>query len=160
MNIELFNKAVQHDEITSLVERSSNYEGLHVDMRNDEQRRFVKGMARDGKRMLKTLDRTRIDLIKAFTNDVNAEFRPIAEKVKGAINPFTALIDADNAKLKADRLAKKKLVDDVQRKAAEREVLGKVKRGLMQVDGMDEQRAVALTLAIKNGEVPALVIKF
>ena len=110
-NIVIFKGITTNEVLTELEAESKKYEGLHVDMDNKEERKFVKDKASLVSGMLKKLDRARIDESKEYKIKVEKEAGDIKERLEIINLPFTALIDAHKAE-RAAILAEEKEVRD------------------------------------------------
>ena len=95
--ITIFKGITTNEVLTELEAESKKYEGLHVDMDNKEERKFVKDKASLVSGMLKKLDRARIDESKEYKIKVEKEALDIKERLEIINLPFTALIDAHKA---------------------------------------------------------------
>jgi hypothetical protein len=105
--ITIFNELTTDDHLTSLEQESKKYTGLYVDMENKPERKYVKEQAELINKLLKKLDRARIDLSKEFRTNVESEFNEIKQRLESANLPFTALIDEHKEK-RSKELAEKK----------------------------------------------------
>jgi len=97
MNIELFKAVTTEDYLVELEKNALTYEGLHVDMYDPEARKFVKEQASIATAMLKKVDRTRIDITRAFKVKVDKEAESITSRLTAVNKPFTLLIDEHKA---------------------------------------------------------------
>jgi hypothetical protein len=124
MNITVFKEVTTEGVIKAFEDDAVLYEDLYVDMKEAEQRKFVKdnGQAITGLR--KSLNTSRIALTKKAKLDIDKEFKSIDDRLAKANEPFTLLIDAHNAERKIeldnekDRL---KLIDDLAQKEVDHE---------------------------------------
>ena len=107
--VTLFMDVTTEDILIELEKASEKYTGLHVDMENKEERKFVKDKAYDIQQLLAKLNRSRIDKSKAFKAEVEKEALNIKERLEIANLPFTLLIDAHKAE-RAQILAGEKAV--------------------------------------------------
>ena len=107
--VTLFMDVTTEDILIELEKASEKYTGLHVDMENKEERKFVKDKAYDIQQLLAKLNRSRIDKSKAFKVEVEKEALNIKERLEIANLPFTLLIDAHKAE-RAQILADEKAV--------------------------------------------------
>jgi hypothetical protein len=110
-NIVIFKEITTDEILLELEAESKKYDGLHVDMNNKDERKFVKDKASLVSGMLKKLDRKRIDESKEYKVKVEKEALDIKERLEIINLPFTALIDAHKAE-RAEILAEEKAVQD------------------------------------------------
>ena len=108
-SITIFKEITTNEVLLELEAESQKYEGLHVDMDNKEERKFVKDKASLVSGMLKKLDRARIDESKEYKIKVEKEAGDIKERLEIINLPFTALIDAHKAE-RAAILAEEKAI--------------------------------------------------
>lgn len=118
MNVKLFESITTEESLLLIEAESEKWQGLHVDMDEAEQRKFVKDKAIDIKAILKRLDRSRIDLVRNYKLEVENEAEAIRLRLEAANLPFTALIDEwqagrdkINKEKKAREDAKQLLID-------------------------------------------------
>lgn len=107
-NIVIFEKITTNEVLLGLESESKKYEGLHVDMNNKDERKFVKDKASLVSGMLKKLERARIDESKEYKLKVEVEAADIKERLEIINLPFAALIDdhkAERAKILAEEKA-------------------------------------------------------
>jgi hypothetical protein len=107
MQVVLFNDITTEDALASLEAEAEKYTGLHVEMENSEERKFVKGKASLIAGILKKLDRARIDKSKEYKLAVEEEAAKIKSRLLGANKPFQDLID-DYKALRAKQLEEEK----------------------------------------------------
>ena len=100
MNIILFNSITTNEQLDALKLESEKYTGLYVDMEDSKQRKYVKDKADHINQLLKKVDRKRIDSVKEFKLNVEAEAADIKERLEIANLPFTLLIDEHKAERK------------------------------------------------------------
>lgn len=112
MSIVLFKEITTEDALLKLEKESENYTGLYVDMDNAPERKYVKDKASDINKLLKALDRSRIDKSKEYKSRVEAEAAIIKQRLEDANRPFSMLIDA-HKKIRADILAEDKRIEDL-----------------------------------------------
>ena len=120
MSVVLFKDVATEDIISSLEEEGKKYTGLYVDMNNAPERKYVKDQAETITKMLKALDRARIDKAKDFKASVEKEAAYIKERLEEANRPFTLLIDAHKAERKKI-LDEQKRIEDEKAMAIEKE---------------------------------------
>ena len=119
--ITIFKGITTNEVLTELEAESKKYEGLHVDMDNKEERKFVKYKASLVSGMIKKLDRARIDESKEYKIKVEKEALDIKERLEIINLPFTALIDAHKAE-RAAILAEEKAVREAKELAIQIEI--------------------------------------
>ena len=110
MNIEIFEPVTTEVALLELEKESKKYEGLHVEMDDAEQRKYVKGKAQTIKDMLKNLKETGIKARKDYANEVSEKEAAIRERLENANKPFTLLIDdynSERARILADEKAER-----------------------------------------------------
>jgi len=90
----LFKEITTEEALTAIEEEASSYEGLHVEMDDPEQRKFVKGKLSQITDITKKIERARIDLATAHKNGLNNEAGAIIKRLEDASKPFTDLTDA------------------------------------------------------------------
>ena len=90
---------------------AASYSGLHVDMDEPEQRKYVKAKAAIINDILKRIERAEIDLPKGYRKLVKDEAAPIKKRLMDANTPFTLLLDEYNKKRKAELDAEKAIKD-------------------------------------------------
>jgi hypothetical protein len=125
MSVVIFKDVTQEDILVELEANGKKYEGLYVDMKNKDERKYVKDQASTIKDMLKKLDRARIDKSKDYKVKVEAEAKSIRERLEEANKPFTLLIDEYNeerAKILAAEKAEKKAKEDALQLLADHEL--------------------------------------
>jgi len=120
-NITIFKEITTNEVLLELEAESKKYEGLHVDMENKEERKFVKDKASLVSGMLKKLDRARIDESKKYKMEVEKEAGDIKERLEIINLPFTALIDAHKAE-RAKILAEEKAIREAKELAVQIEI--------------------------------------
>lgn len=122
--VVIFQEITTDSALFEIEEESKKYTDLYVDMSIPEQRKYVKDKALSINKMLKDLDRSRIDKSKAYKLSIEAEAKLIRDRLEGANKPFTSLIDGYNAE-RAEILAAKKaalqLVEDARQKEDDHE---------------------------------------
>ena len=109
MQVVIFEDLTTEQALVEIETKSSEYDGLYVDMDDKEQRKFVKGKSSLIGDLLKKLERARIDKSKEFKNQVELEAKEIKERLEAANKPFSELIDAHKekrAKILAEEKAK------------------------------------------------------
>ena len=111
MDIVLFSSITTESALTKLEAEGKKYTGLWCDMDDKEQRGYVKSQAVLINKIIKQVDRSRIDQKKAFGLNVEAEAKAITERLQAANLPFTMLIDAHKHE-RAEILAAQKARDD------------------------------------------------
>lgn len=111
MEITIFNDLTTKDQLEALKAEAEKYTGLYVDMEVAEERKYVKDKADFINKLLKKVDRKRIDAAKEFKAKVEAEAASIVEDLKIANLPFTLLIDEHKA-ARAKILAEEKAIAD------------------------------------------------
>ena len=116
MNIVLFKNITTEAVLKKLEDDSKEYSGLHVDMNNKKERKFVKDSAAVINDILKKVDRARIDIAKEHRDMIEIEAKSIVDRLETANKCFTSLIDAHKEA--------KKVIED-KRKAAEAKQLVK-----------------------------------
>ena len=94
MNITIFKDITTEEVLCKLEEEGAKYKGLYVDMNNIDERRFVKKSAETINKLLKVVDRARIDKSRDFKNQVEKEAEAIKYRLEEANKPYTLLIDA------------------------------------------------------------------
>ncbi len=112
MQIEIFNDLTTEQSLVIIEKEAAKYDGLHVEMSNNEQRKFVKGHAANIKELLKKLESSRIEKTKVFRGRVEEEADRIKDRLEKANKPFTILIDEYKEK------CAKKLADERAAQAA------------------------------------------
>ena len=116
MNITLFQDVTTDEVLNQLQAESEEYEGLYVDMDNAPERKYVKEKAELINKLLKSLNRARIDKSADYKAQVEREAQIIKERLELANKPFSLLLDehkAKRAKILADeKAAKQKIIDD------------------------------------------------
>jgi len=100
MEIILFNGIATNEQLDALKIESEKYTGLYVDMEDPKQRKYVKEKADHINQLLKKVDRKRIDSVKEFKANIEAEAADIKERLEIANLPFTLLIDEHKAERK------------------------------------------------------------
>jgi hypothetical protein len=108
MSIVIFEEITTEEVLQALEAEGQNYTGLHVDMTDAPQRKFVKDAAANIKAMLKRLDSQRIIKTRDYRNEVEKEAAAIKQRLEDANAPFTLLIDsyaADCKKIRDDEKA-------------------------------------------------------
>jgi len=98
--IVIFKELTTNEYLADLKAESEKYTGLYVDMNKAEERKYVKDKADGINKILKQLDRKRIDLAKDYKAKVEAEAADIKERLEIANLPFTLLIDEHKAERK------------------------------------------------------------
>lgn len=93
MEIKLLGEVTTEEALQALEAESKTYTGLHVEMENDKERKFVKDKASLINSILKKLDRARIGKSKEYKLNVEAEAARIKGRLEAANEPFQALID-------------------------------------------------------------------
>jgi len=109
MQVAIFDDLTTEQALIEIEAKSSEYDGLYVDMDDKEQRKFVKDKSSLIGDLLKKLERARIDKSKEFKSQVESEAKEIKERLEAANKPFSALIDEykeKRAKILADKKAK------------------------------------------------------
>jgi len=94
MNVTIFKDITTEEVLCKLEEEGAKYKGLYVDMNNIDERRFVKKSAETINKLLKVVDRARIDKSRDFKNQVEKEAEAIKYRLEEANRPYTLLIDA------------------------------------------------------------------
>ena len=107
MEIKLLGDVTTEEALQALEAESKTYTGLHVEMENDKERKFVKDKASLIGGILKRLDRARIDKSKEYKINVEEEAARIKLRLEAANEPFQALID-DYKVLRAKQLVEEK----------------------------------------------------
>ena len=120
-SIVIFKEITTNEVLLELEAESKKYEGLHVDMEDREQRKFVKDKASLVSGILKKLDRARIDESKSYKVKVEKEALDIKERLEIINLPFTALIDAHKAE-RAAILAEEKAIREAKELAIQIEI--------------------------------------
>jgi len=112
MKIAIFNELTPEEKIQSIEAESEKYIGLYVDMKELEQRKYVKEKESEILAIRKALNASRIRKVKDYTATVKAEFDAIDARLAKANEPFSLLHDEHKAeranvleKEKADREA-------------------------------------------------------
>ena len=100
MNISIFEEVTTDKVLAAFAEKAESYTGLYVDMNNKDERRMVKNQADDINKILKKLDRARIDKTKESKRIIDDEFMRITTSLKESNKPFTLLIDDYKAERK------------------------------------------------------------
>ena len=121
MNITIFQSITTDEQIKLLEEKGASYEGLYVDMDDAPQRKYVKDNAELIQKLIKDVDRKRIDESKDYKNKVEAEAKSIIDRLKVANEPFTLLIDTHKAK-RAKELSDEKRVVELRKLAIQKEL--------------------------------------
>lgn len=120
-NIVIFKSITTNEVLAELEAESKKYEGLHVDMENKDERKFVKDKASLVSGMLKKLDRARIDESASYKLKVEAEALDIKERLEIINLPFTLLIDKHKAE-RAKILAEEKAIAKAKELAIQKEL--------------------------------------
>jgi len=94
MSVVIFKDVTTEEVLCKLEEEGAKYKGLYVDMNNIDERRFVKKSAETINKLLKVVDRARIDKSRDFKNQVEKEAEAIRYRLEEANRPYTLLIDA------------------------------------------------------------------
>lgn len=110
-NVTIFQDLTTDEKLSEYESNGEKYTGLYVDMDNKDERKYVKDKAEEIKKLIKALDRKRIDTKKAFADSVEKEAADIKARLESANEPFTLLIDEWNEK-RAKILAEKKAEED------------------------------------------------
>ena len=121
MNIAIFQSITTDEQIKLLEEKGASYEGLYVDMDDAPQRKYVKDNAELIQKLIKDVDRKRINESKDYKNKVEAEAKSIIDRLKVANEPFTLLIDTHKAK-RAKELSDAKCVVELRELAIQKEL--------------------------------------
>ena len=121
MDITIFQSITTDEQIKLLEEKGASYEGLYVDMDDAPQRKYVKDNAELIQKLIKDVDRKRIDESKDYKNKVEAEAKSIIDRLKVANEPFTLLIDTHKAK-RAKELSDEKRVIELRELATQKEL--------------------------------------
>ena len=121
MDITIFQSITTDEQIKLLEEKGASYEGLYVDMDDAPQRKYVKDNAELIQKLIKDVDRKRIDESKDYKNKVEAEAKSIIDRLRNANEPFTLLIDAHKAK-RAKELSDEKRVIELRELATQKEL--------------------------------------
>ena len=100
MKIAIFSQTTTEQALKELTAIGASYEGLHVEMDDPEQRKFVKEKAETINGLLKKLDRARINLSKAGKKEIDDEAAQIKEILQKANEPFTLLTNNWSAQRK------------------------------------------------------------
>lgn len=111
MSIAIFESVTTEESLSLLEAEAEKYTGLHVEMDNKEERKFVKDKASLISGLLKKLDRARIDISKEYKTKVEAEALLIKVRLEKANEPFTLLID-EHKERRAKILAEKKAKEE------------------------------------------------
>jgi hypothetical protein len=109
MKITLFKAITVEDELLKIEAESATYDGLYVDMEDKDARKYVKDMASSIGKMLKSIERLRIDLSKDYKVEVDKQAVSLKDRLETANKPFTLLIDQwsdERKKVLADKKAK------------------------------------------------------
>jgi len=107
MKIAIFNELTPEEKIQSIEAESEKYIGLYVDMKELEQRKYVKEKESEILGIRKALNASRIKKVKDYTATVKAEFDAIDARLAKANEPFSLLHDEHKAE-RANVLAKEK----------------------------------------------------
>ena len=107
MKIAIFNELTPEEKIQSIEAESEKYIGLYVDMKELEQRKYVKEKESEILAIRKALNASRIRKVKDYTATVKAEFDAIDARLAKANEPFSLLHDEHKAE-RANVLAKEK----------------------------------------------------
>jgi len=107
MKIAIFNELTPEEKIQSIEAESEKYIGLYVDMKELEQRKYVKEKESEILGIRKALNASRIRKVKDYTATVKAEFDAIDARLAKANEPFSLLHDEHKAE-RANVLAKEK----------------------------------------------------
>ena len=107
MKIAIFNELTPEEKIQSIEAESEKYIGLYVDMKELEQRKYVKEKESEILGIRKALNVSRIKKVKDYTATVKAEFDAIDARLAKANEPFSLLHDEHKAE-RANVLAKEK----------------------------------------------------
>ena len=100
MNISLFESVTTEAALLEIEAEAKKYDGLYVEMDDAKQRKYVKDKASFINGLLKSVDRSRIDMTKAYKLNVDNQADNIKGRLQAANEPFTALIDKYNAERK------------------------------------------------------------
>lgn len=107
MNIAIFESVTTEEALLQIEAESSKYDGLHVEMGEKKERKFVKDKASEINDILKILETKRISISKNHKKEVEELAKSIRERLEAANKPFTLLID-DYAIVRAKQIAKDK----------------------------------------------------
>ena len=121
MDITIFQSITTDEQIKLLEEKGASYEGLYVDMDDAPQRKYVKDNAELIQKLIKDVDRKRIDESKDYKNKVEAEAKSIIDRLRDANEPFTLLIDTHKAK-RAKEISDEKRVIELRELATQKEL--------------------------------------
>lgn len=121
MNIAIFQSITTDEQIKLLEEKGASYEGLYVDMDDAPQRKYVKDNAELIQKLIRDVDRKRINESKDYKNKVEAEAKSIIDRLKVANEPFTLLIDTHKTK-RAKELSDEKRVVELRELAIQKEL--------------------------------------
>lgn len=105
MSIVLFKDVTTEDALLALEAEGEKYKGIYVDMSDAPQRKYAKDKADAISKLIKDLDRARIDKSKVFKASVEKEAAAIKQRLEDANRPWTLLIDGwnnDRAKILAE----------------------------------------------------------
>ena len=120
MNVTIFNQITTEESLLAIEEEAKTFDGLHLEMNDDSQRKFAKDSSKHIKSILKRLDRARIDLVSDYKSSVEEEAASISLRLEAANSPFTNLIDEWQAE--RDQINKeKKAREDAKNLAIEKE---------------------------------------
>lgn len=115
MKIALFNTTVTELALREIELEAEKYDGLVVDMNDKEARKFVKEQAADAIKLIKVIDRARIDLTANYKADAEKEAKAIIARIQIANGTFQGLLDAhkaERAAILAAEKAKKQAIED------------------------------------------------
>jgi len=94
MSIAIFKEITTEEYLAELEDQSKKYhEGIYVDMDDAPQRKHIRDSAELISKILKRLDRARIDKKKEYGLQVEKEAELIRLRLEKANSPFTVLID-------------------------------------------------------------------
>lgn len=120
-NLVLFSDLTTDEKLAQLEAEGEKYEGLYVDMSNDDERRYVKDQASGIKAMQKKVEERRKELNRIRTAEVNNAAAEIDRRLDNSNKPFTLLIDEWNAE-------RKRILDEEKRVQAEKELAEQIER--------------------------------
>ena len=92
-NVVLFKEITTEEALQAIEKEALSYEGLHVEMSDPEQRKFIKNKLSEFTDIAKKVDRARIDQAKKYKSDLDSEAQLITNRLAKASEPFQLLLD-------------------------------------------------------------------
>ena len=180
-NVILFNEITTEEALQAIESEALSYEGLHVEMSDPEQRKFVKGKLSDLTSIVKKINRARIDRAKEHKTALDKEACEIKKRIEVASKPFSDLLDEWSAERKViinhkkqQEAERQKEMDhenaimenklrDIEKKDYQTHVIATckaAKESLIQHANLTEAQAVSTVKAIRSGLISSVNINF